>query len=165
MHSRVIFKNLSGTFIVCFYVKVFDSFGIYFGISRGHVFSSVIFLQIVSQLNQCQLKSNPSFSHCSECHVSHILNSHLYIISDFYSILLICLCIPMLVLAYLNFLCFIVYFNIWVRPGPSFYPLSTIIFLSILTWLFFHKKIRSHRTQSTLPPKIILLFYWDQIIL
>lgn len=158
MHSRVIFKSFSGTFIVYFYVEVVDSFGIYFGISRGYVFSSVIFFQLVSQLIQRQLKSNPSFSHCSECHVYHILNSHIYIISGLYFALLICLCIPML-LVYLNSLCFTVYFNFWVSLGPSFYPFPTTIFLSILTWLFFYKKTRSHRTQSTFPPKKLSYYF------
>ena len=79
IHSRVIFKNLSGTFVVCFLVGIFDSFGIYFGKGRGYVISFVIFSQIVSQLIQHELKNNSSFLHCSKCHLYHISNSHKYL--------------------------------------------------------------------------------------
>lgn len=78
-HSRVIFKNLSGTFTVCFPVGIFDSFGIYFGKGSVYVISFVIFSQTVSQLIQHELKNNSSFPHCSECHLYHISNSHKYL--------------------------------------------------------------------------------------
>lgn len=166
MHSRVIFKNLSGTLMVCFYVRIFYSFGIYFGISSGYVFSFVISPKKVSQLTQHERIIYPFLIVLNAIFIIYQIPINIYMISDLSSLLLICLCIPMLALIYLNFLCFIVYFNIWVRLGLALYPLSTAIFPSILTWLFFFIR-RSEATEPANPSSkfFLFLFYWDQMIL
>lgn len=112
MHSRVIFKNLSGTLMVCFYVRIFYSSGIYFGISSGYVFSFVIPPKKVSQLTQHERIIHPFLIVLNAIFIIYQIPINIYMISDLSSLLLICLCIPMLALVYLNFLCFIVYFNI-----------------------------------------------------